>query len=187
MGAQNDDTTTATTSLRLLNRYFRERPTTGADGHSYVSSAPRATTTSPGLPYNATVTELVDASVREVADHTRTVNPDAGPLPGRVEAVYDWYREHTHHADDTQRQRGETILYRQYLEHAIAMGDTAVIRPHRCPACNTMGLFWRDELQRVLCTNRRCLTKAGMSRTWSLARLAYEHVTSEKSLHVRAT
>jgi len=69
----------------------------------------------------------------------------------------------------------------------VAMGDTAVIRPHRCPACNTMGLMWRDELQRVLCTNRRCVTKAGMSRTWSLARLAHEHVAVERYLHVRAT
>jgi hypothetical protein len=186
MGAQHDDTT-ATTSLRLLNRYFRERPTTSAEGHSYIGSAPRATATAPGLPYNATVTDLIDSSVAEVADHTRAVNPDAGPLPARLEAVYDWYREHTAHADEDQRRRGEAIVYRQQLEHAIAMGAFEVVRPHRCPACATFSLMWRQERQRALCTNQRCLGRDGMSRTWTLARLAYEHVAVEKTSRECAT
>lgn len=186
MGAEQDDST-AKNGLRLLNRYFREHPTRSAEGHSYVSSAPRATATTPGIPYNTAVSDLIDASLREVADHAREINPDAGPLPAVVEDIYDWHRQNTQHADGMQRQRGEIIVYRQQLEHAIARGDTSVIPPHRCPGCNTFGLRWNAARQRALCTNRKCLTRDGMSQTWTLARLAYEHVAVEKMLRVRAT
>lgn len=185
MGAQQDDT--ATTSLRLLNRYYRERPTTGAEGHSYIGNSPRATATSPGLPYNATVTELIDASAQEIAAHAHAVNPDAGPLPPVVDSIYDWYEENIKNADAMERQRGQVMLYRQHLEHAIAIGDTSVIRPHRCPACHTFGLMWREARQRVLCTNGRCRGRDGMSRTWTLGKLAYEHVAAEKMSRECAT
>jgi hypothetical protein len=66
-------------------------------------------------------------------------------------------------------------------------GVTSVVRPHRCPACNTFGLSWEDDLRRAICMNRRCLTKAGTSRTWSLARIAYEHVIRQEKRQVRAT
>jgi hypothetical protein len=67
------------------------------------------------------------------------------------------------------------------------MGDFKVIRPHRCPACRGFGLMWQGHKRRAVCTSRRCLTPEGLSNTWSLARLAYEHVAAEKSLRVRAT
>jgi hypothetical protein len=166
--------------MRLLHNEFLQYPRTAPDG-------PRARTVTAGTPVNLAVVDHITAAVTEVAEHTRSVNPDAGPLPQDVADVYDWYRQHTAHADDTQRQRGETIVYRQRLEHAIAMGDDSVIPPHRCPACRTFGLRWRRELQRALCTNRRCLTRHGMSRTWTLARLAYEHVAVEKMSRECAT
>lgn len=178
MGAKEEDT--ASSLLRLLHTDFREHPRSAPEGR-------RSRATYPAAPVNLSVVDLIDASVREVADHTRAVNPDAGPLPERVEAVYDWYRENTRHTDEAQRQRGEAMVYRQQLEHAIAMGDVSVIPPHRCPACRTFGLMWKPELERALCTNRRCLTRDGMSRTWELAKLAYEHVAAEKMFRVRAT
>jgi hypothetical protein len=47
--------------------------------------------------------------------------------------------------------------------------------------------MWQGHKRRAVCTSRRCLTPEGLSNTWSLARLAYEHVAAEKSLRVRAT
>lgn len=179
MGAQDEDT--ATNRLSLLQQHFREHPRTTPP------AGPRTRAVHPGTPANLAVIDHIATSVREVADYTRQNVPDAQPLPERVQDVYRWCIAQTEHAPQDVQQRRDTIVYRQRLEHAIAMGDTSVIRPHRCPACNTMGLMWRDELQKVLCTNRRCLTKQGMSRTWSLARLAYEHVAVEKTLRGCAT
>ena len=188
-GEDTDDT--ASNRLRILNRHFREHPVTGPEGHSVTGPTSRPTAVAPGLPFPAQIVEHIDRSVAEVAAHARAVNPDAGPLPARVEAVYDWYREHTANAPAAQRQRRDTIEYRQRLEHAIAMGDTKVIRPHRCPACKTFGLMWIHEAQRAVCTNSRCTTKTGLSSSWSLARLAYAHVAAqyaaENSVRVHAT
>ena len=188
--AGEDDNETAN-RLRILNRHFREHPVTGPEGHSVTGPTSRATAVAHGLPYPAQIVEQIDRSVAEVAAHTRTVNPAAGPLPARVEAVYDWYREHTANAPAAEQQRRDTILYRQGLEHAIAMGDTKVIRPHRCPGCRTFGLMWIAEAQRAVCTNSRCTTKTGLSSSWTLAKLAYEHVAAqykaENSVRVHAT
>ena len=182
----NGDADTAESRLRALNTYFREHPVTGPDGHSVVSNQPRPTASTPGLPYNARVVDHIDATVHELAAHARSVNPAADPLPPRVEAAYTWYMEQTRHADAAQRQRRDTIVYRQQLEHAIAMGDKSVIPPHRCPQCRTFGLQWRASMQRAVCTNRRCLTGDGLSSTWTLARLAYERI-AEKTRLVNAT
>ena len=188
-GADKDDT--ASNRLRILNTHYREHPVTGPEGHSVTTSASRPTAVAPGLPYPAQIVEHIDRSVAEVAAHARTVNPAAGPVPARVEAVYDWYREHTANAPAAQQQRRDTIVYRQRLEHAIAMGDTKVIRPHRCPGCRTFGLMWIAEAQRAVCTNSRCTTKTGLSSSWTLAKLAYEHVAAqykaENSVRVHAT
>jgi hypothetical protein len=188
-GDSKDDT--ASNRLRILNTHYREHPVTGPEGHCVTTSASRPTVVAPGLPYPAQIVEHIDRSVAEVAAHTRSVNPEAGPLPARVEAVYDWYREHTANAPAAQRQRRDTIVYRQRLEHAIAMGDTKVIRPHRCPGCRTFGLMWIAEAQRAVCTNSRCTTKTGLSSSWTLAKLAYEHVSAqykaENSVRVHAT
>jgi hypothetical protein len=126
--------------------------------------------------------------VQEVVQHTRTANPEAGPAPSRADAVYDWCREHTQHSDETVRQRTATIEYRQYLEHAIQAGDVKVVRRHRCPSCGTVGLLWQRHTQRAVCVNRHCARRnSGVSRSWTLANLAYEYIASKKSLKECAT
>lgn len=187
MGRADDDTTDAGSLLGALHHHFRQRPVTGPEGHSFIGSSPRGTRTTPTAPANLTVVDHIDSSVREVIDDTRALNPDAGPLPPELADVYDWYREQTKNAPEADQQRREIRIYRQYLEHAIAMGDTDVIPPHRCPGCGTFGLVWRGADRRAACLNRRCLTRGGLTRTWSLANLAYEHVAVEKTLRDCAT
>lgn len=185
MGSTDDDTA-AGNQLSLLNRYFRQHAVTGPEGHSFVSSAPRSAPTVSAAPADLAVVDHIAASVAEVAEHTRDVNPEAGPLPPVVDAIYDWYVTNTRQADERQRQRGETIVYRQQLEHAIAMGDTLVVRPHRCPACDTLGLHWSDG--KVRCLNGNCARRnGGVSHSWSLAEIAYEYVASKKRLMDCAT
>ncbi|MCX4911890.1 hypothetical protein [Streptomyces sp. NBC_00878] len=179
MGIGDD---TAANSLRLLNNHFRHTPpVTGPQGHSYISSEPRPTPTAPGLPYNADVADHIRACVTEVTADVLAVNPAPTPLPGRVEAVYTWYLDNTRTAAPAQRQRRDTIIYRQTLEHAIAMRDFKVIPPHRCPACRTFGLRWAPARRRALCTNMKCVADDGMSNTWTLARLAYEHIAAREN------
>jgi hypothetical protein len=182
------DEDTAAQLLTQLHQYFRTHPTTGPAGHSYISSEPRATAVHPGAPANLAAVDHIDATVRELADYTREANPSAEPLPERVQDVYRWCVENTVNApEDVQRVR-DTIVYRQRLEHAIAMGDTKAVRPIRCPACRTFGLMWRPEQQRAVCTNGRCLTKDGLSHRWSLARLATAHIEAQQEMsRVRAT
>jgi hypothetical protein len=179
MGNGDDDT--AATNLRLL-QHLRQHPVTGPDGHSYISSEPRATPTGPGIPYNVDVVDHIRACVTEVTAEVLAVNPKPGPLPERVDAVYSWYLDNTKTADRAQRRRRDTIIYRQKMEHAIAMGEMKVVRPHRCPQCRTLGLMWRPALKRALCTNMRCLNEDGMSNTWTLARLAYEHIAERENI-----
>jgi hypothetical protein len=106
-----------------------------------------------------------------------------------VDAAYAWYMDNTRNADSAQRQRRDTIIYRQRLEHAIAVGDTSVVRPHRCPACRCFSLFWKGEFGKAVCTNGDCLTRGGLSHKWDLAQLAYEHIAamSEKAVRDCAT
>jgi len=179
MGAQHDDTT-ATSRLRLLYENYLEHPRTAPDG-----PRPRAVTA--GTPLNLATLDHIAASVDEVTQYTREVAPDAAPRPEQDYDVYRWCVENTAHAPEDVQQRRDVILYRQRLEHAIAMGEAAVIRPHRCPACNTFSLMWRPERRRALCTNGRCRGRDGMSRTWTLARIAYEHVAVEKTSRECAT
>lgn len=169
------DTDGAAARLHHLQQYYREHPVTGpVEG--------RSATVNPGAPLSLATLSHVADSVREVADHTYAVNPKAGPVPASAAAVYDWCRQHTEHADDVDRMRGEVIEYRQYLEHAIRAGDHGVIPRHRCPKCRTFGLMWQQHMQRALCTNTRCVDRDGFSRTFSLAKLAYEHVAARKNL-----
>lgn len=177
----NGDEDTAAVQLRLLDHNFRQHPVTGPEGHSYVSSAPRSTPTAPGIPYNTDVVDHIRASVAEIDADVRAVNPEAGPRPERVDAVYAWYLDNTKTADHAQRQRRDTVIYRQSLEHTMALGDFQAIRPHRCPQCRTFGLMWRPAIQRALCTNRRCVTDEGLSSAWTLAHLAYEHIAQREN------
>jgi len=182
MGTQTDGDTAAA-RLAQLHFFFREHPIKGPEGHSFTSSAPRATATSPALPFNAAVVDHVRASVQEIVDATRAINPDAAPFPPRVEAAYEWCRANTTHATVGQAQRIAVLEYRHRLEHAIRAGDTKVIRPHRCPACGTFSLFWRAAVQRAICVNHHCADENnGISRSWRLSRLAYEHVIALTAL-----
>jgi hypothetical protein len=177
MGAGDD---TAAHRLDLLHAYFLEHPVTGPTG------TPRRRSSSPGTPVSLTTVDHIADAVREVTELTRDANSDAAPLPPRVGDVYAWCVENTLNTERALQQRRDTVIYRQQLEHAIAMGDTKVVRPHRCPACRTFGLMWPgDGDPRALCTNRRCLTSGGMSRRWTLARLAYEHVAEKYEKSVR--
>jgi hypothetical protein len=188
MGNRTDDDT-ATGRLNALLGHLRQRPTTGPAGHSYIPSGPHThPTESPAL-VDLSIVDHITAAIREVVADTLAVNPAPSPLPHRVEAAYDWYRHNTANADSAQRQRRDTIIYRQRLEHAIAAGDTSVVRPHRCPACRCFSLFWKRELGKAVCTNGECLTKDSLSHKWDLARLAYEHIAamSEKAVRDCAT
>lgn len=177
-----EDTADAASRLALLHQHFREHPVTGTPARHTPAANPAA-------PVNLTVVDHIDATVRELADYTRQANPEAGPLPGHVRDVYAWCLANTTTAPADAQRRRDTIVYRQRLEHAVAVGDIKVVRPHRCPACRTFGLMWRRELEAAVCTNGRCLTKDGLSRRWTLARLAYEHVarTSENAVRECAT
>lgn len=179
---QDDGTDTAAARLHQLATYFRDHPVTGpVEGHTPGRSAAPA-------PMSLATLDHIRSSVQEVVTHTRTANPDAGPLPERVEAVYAWARDNTQRAPEIDQQRLEVIEYRQYLEHAIRAGDwRKVIRPQRCPECRTFGLMWEHAMQRALCTNTDCVDKDGFSTTVSLSRLAHEHIAGRKHLRQART
>ena len=181
------DTDSAGQRLAQLNAFFREHPVRGPEGHSYSHFSRHSTFNTPGIPYNAQICDHIDAAVTEVITHTRAANPDAG-LPDDLARVYDWAREHTALAPDDVQFRRDVLEYRHRLEHAIAAGDTRVVRPHRCPSCNTIGLHWQTDRQRAVCLNLHCArTNHGRSRSWTLGRLAFERVAAEKSLRECAT
>ena len=188
MGNRTDDDT-ASGRLSALLGQLRQRPVTGPEGHSYIGSGPHTRPTESPALVDLSVVDHITACIREIADHTHQVNPGADPLPPRVEGAYTWYLDNTRNADAAQQQRRDTVIHRQRLEHAIAAGDRSVVRPHRCPACNTFGLMWPRGSDKAVCTNGDCLTKDGLSRKWTLAKLAYEHVaaTSEKAVRDCAT
>ena len=191
--AEVTDTDTAAGRLGQLHRYFRERPVTGPEGHSYTAF--RARTPAAGSPilYDTTVSEHITNAVTEIVTHTRAANPDAGPLPTRTADVYAWARDNMQHAPDVEQQRQAVIEARHRLEHAITAGDTTVVRPHRCPACHTIGLHWpreagRNTRAKAVCVNLNCAAaNGGMHRRWSLEALACEQVRVEKMLRECAT
>ena len=173
-------TDTAAARLAELHAHFLQHPATGPA----LRAAP---TPRPGTPLNLSVVDHIRASVDEVIDHTRTANPDAGPIPRRVQDIYAWCHDNTDHAPAIDQQRRDALELRHRLEHAILAGDTRVVRPLRCPACGTVGLHWQAQTQRALCVNLHCARRnKGVHRTWSLARLAYEQ-TAEKSWRECAT
>lgn len=187
-----DVTDSAARRIHQLSEYCREHPVTGPEGHSYTAFQAHTPIAVSPLPFNADVVDHIDAAVAEVVHHTRSVNPDAGPVPGHVAGVYAWAREHTEDADLLAQQRRDTIEHRHLLEHAIRAGDTSVVRPHRCPGCHTLGLMWprgiTDPKGKAMCVNRHCANaNGGVTRRWSLAELAYEHVAAEKKLRACAT
>ncbi|MCF0086640.1 MULTISPECIES: hypothetical protein [unclassified Streptomyces] len=163
------DAAAAAQSLHLLAAYFRQHPATGPS----LRAAPTATASAP---LNLGAVDHITAAVTEVADYTRQAAPDAGPLPEEARDVYRWMIENTSAAPEAVQFQRDVLIYRQHLEHALRMGDKAVIRPHRCPACRTFGLLWRAPAGKALCTNRKCVAGDGTSRMWTLHQLAHEHV-----------
>ncbi|NJA56710.1 hypothetical protein [Streptomyces sp. NEAU-H3] len=133
------------------------------------------------LDHLARTTAELDAIVHKHA-------PDAAPAPADAYARRDWFMEHTAHLDDDGQREARATVYRQGLEHAIAMGDDKVVRRHPCPSCGTWGLFWRPAARRAACVNTHCAdANGGLPRTWSLARLAAAHTAREETRSRRAT
>jgi hypothetical protein len=138
------------------------------------------------MPINTGIVEHMQAAVAEIITHTQAAAPDAGPAPTDNTAVYEWMRDHTRTLDEHRRLAAEAIVYRQTLEHAIALGDHTVVHRHPCPACGCFSLFWRGTRQRAVCVYKRCPGMInGQSRTWPLKQIAYEHVQARKESPVR--
>lgn len=179
------DTDGAAARLAELHHYFREHQATGpVEGH--------ATTAEALAPMRLGVVDHITASVREVAEHTRAANPDAGPLPERVQDAYTWMHENLRHAPEADRLRAEVLEYRHFLEHCLKERDHETVRkqvrPLSCPKCGCWGLMWSRERGLVICTNTECVDRDGFSTTLSLARFAYERVASKQKLRqARAT
>jgi hypothetical protein len=183
------DDSTAARRLRLLQRELldpeRQVERIHTNCGARCCTSPRAA--HPGSPLNIAAVDYFGAAVQEVVSHTRAAVPEAGPLPAEAADIYGWMREHTAHLDDHRQTAGEQIVYRQSLEHAIAMGDDKVVRRHPCPACGCYGLFWQQARRAAVCVNHLCTDDDGVSRAWPLKRLAREHIASQKMLKKRAT
>jgi hypothetical protein len=181
----HEDTDSAAARLSEIAAYFREHPVTGPlEGH--------ATTVTAAAPMRIDTLDYLTATVREVADHTRTANPDAGPLPERLQDVYTWMREHTEHAPEDVQVRADAIEYRQWLEHCLEAGDHETVRrqvrQQPCPKCGCWGLMWMPEQREAYCTNTECTDRDGFSTHLSLARLAHAHATANRKVRqARAT
>lgn len=178
MGSEADD---AARSLKLLDTHFHRHPENGPTERRAPGSAA-------STPLNLAMVDHIGACINEVVDHAREIT--AGPLkplPERAAAVYAWYLEQTADAGPEQVLRRDIVIYRQHLEHAIALGEHKVVRAHPCPACETWGLMWQPTTRRALCPNRYCRDRNGMARTWSLARLATAHVTAQENRARSAT
>ncbi|WP_329047016.1 hypothetical protein [Streptomyces sp. NBC_01422] len=174
-----DDTTER--RLRLLQAEFTQHQRRGpGDGRT-------ATQVEAPAPIDLGTLDYMTAAVTEVVQHTHAAAPDAGPYRGSVEQVYDWAREHTAGLDEHRQQARETLIYRQGLEHALAMGDTLVVRKHPCPQCGCYGLYWRPETGKAGCVNHYCVDDDGVSHSWTLQHLAHQHIASKSALSARAT
>lgn len=178
------DTDGAAHRLAQLHAYFREYPAIGpVEGHA---------TTAASAPMRLATLDHITASVREVAEHTRAANPDAGPLPQRVQDAYAWMHQSLTHADATAQLRAAAIEYRQYLEHCLEARDHGTVRREvrtlPCPTCGCWGLMWAAEMKRAVCTNTECTDRDGFSTTLTLARIAHARAVARQNVRqARAT
>jgi hypothetical protein len=173
----------AASQLTKLVQHFVELPAGRRTGRTAPVRSIENT-----APLNIDTVSHIDASVREIRDYMHAESPGTlEPLPHTAAAVYDWCVRNTATDDDTAKRRRDTIIYRQYLEHATMTGDAQVVRRHRCPGCGTVGLHWRDAVQRAVCRNHNCRTPDGRASTWTLAHLAHEHIERQERLAARAT
>jgi hypothetical protein len=176
----DDDTTER--RLRLIQAEFTQQrqPSSNPTGRT-------ATRTEAPAPVDLGTLDYMAAAKAEIVKHTQAAAPDVDPYAGPLCGLYEWAREHTAELDEEHQQAREAMIYRQGLEHAIAMGDITVVREHPCPACGCYGLQWVAERWRAVCTNGYCQDDDGLTYRWELKRLAYEHVAAKSSLHSRAT
>lgn len=175
------DNTTTAQRLRLLQAEFTQHERRGpGDGRT-------ATRTESPSPVNLGVLDYITAAVHEVVEHTQAATPDAEPFAGPLLGLYEWSRQQTANLDEERQAAREAVIYRQGLEHALAMGDTTVIRKHPCPGCGCWGLMWRPAVQRAACPNRYCLDDDGLSRSWELKTLAHHHIARQLGLKSSAT
>jgi hypothetical protein len=174
----------AASRLRLLQAEFT-RP--GQHREPGVRAAP---TTAPTVPLNLNIVDHIRAAAAEVVAQARTdmpeTHPHAAAKPAEPAALYDWWRSFPVKDEERQTVRDQ-VIYRQGLEHAIAMGDDKVVRRHPCPACGCYGLFWQSARRAAVCVNHLCTDDDGISHAWPLKRLAHEHIASQKMLRIRAT
>ncbi|MFJ3699579.1 hypothetical protein ACIPW9_36560 [Streptomyces sp. NPDC090052] len=185
------DTATTASRMRLLRREFttapRPAPTQFVDDPRTAAPRSRTSPAHSPAPMDLGVLDHVIAAVTEVIEHTLAVAPDAGPAPTMPDEVYQWAATATSTAGPGEQQARDTIIYRQGLEHAIAMGEDTVIRRHPCPQCGTYGLLWQSAARRAVCVHTRCTTRDGGPTSWSLAQLARHHVAATNSSARRAT
>lgn len=181
MGLGEADAATAASRLQLLEQEF-----TTPRRHPGDTGARTRPTHAPA-PLDLGILDHMQAAVAEVVTHTRAAAPHAAPPPARAAAVYDWMRQHTAHLAPERQDAAAAIVYRQSLEHALAMGDESVVRRQPCPDCGCWGLFWRPAARRAACVNRHCADEDGRARTFTLAHLAQQHIATRETAARRAT
>lgn len=187
MEMERDAADEAASSLRLLDTHFRQRPVTKA--LCFINpDEPKPTQAAAPTPMNDRIVDHMVASIREIVDLTYDTAPkEPGPAPERPADFYRWCLDSTEGADEEARLRRDIVIQRQRMEHAIQMGEYKVVRPHPCPACRTWGLQWDRFRKAAVCLNRRCQDRNGMANTWTLARLATQHVVQQENRARRAT
>lgn len=180
MGTGDTDATTAAARLRLIQQDFTTPRRDPSERRAPASPH------SPAL-IDLGIFDYMRASVDEVITHTRAEAPQAPPAPAEAAGVYGWMREHTEHLEPERRLDAEAIVYRQSLEHALAMGQRGVVQPHPCPACGCYGLQWQTAMRRAVCVYKPCHGENGRPRTYTLAQLAHQHVKAREISSRRAT
>jgi hypothetical protein len=164
-----DTAAAAASALRLLNSPELRHPPKAAPGLR------RATTTTAPAPLDLALVDYLEATIHQVVDHTRQVNPNPEPLPD-VDGLYDWYTRNTLGADEADRRYRDTLIELHALEHALRLGDFDAVRPHPCPACGSWGLFWDREGNRARCSDRDCRDDDGLASSWTPARLVAQKI-----------
>ena len=113
-----------------------------------------------------------ERTVRDAKTAVRAAVPTAKPAPADMAAYYQWIEEETA-ALDRQRARGiEVLVYRQGLEHAMRLGETAVLRREQCPRCACWSLQWRAVTRQAACLVAWCRDRRGAPSTWTLQQVA---------------
>ncbi|MER6092495.1 hypothetical protein [Streptomyces bluensis] len=186
MGAGDEDAETAAQQLQLMAaHYVRRQPAPPQPGTIRGTGGP----TYPPLPIDTGIVDRMRQSVAQVTDYVQSHVPDAGEAPQNA-AVYAWMVEATRHLDDKRRLAAEAIVYRQTLEHALAMGETEVVhaflKRQPCPDCRCWAsLTWVSGATRAVCINRRCVNEHGQAHSYPLAYLVHRHIRTRKQSPAR--